>query len=787
MKHFTDPTYLRSIYDGLRAGAINKDNATALPIGLVGIYEEALPPESNVNERKKFLEFFAVWAILKKEVSVEFVLPLLESWTEGDVVNYINRYSKWFNSPAPGKYLLYHFNFRAYLLLRIGNNVIYNLHKNILLNKDIDKSYYNLSYLDHAFVLANQDSWAFDFLIDEVLKIEFDNDDTSEMQESKNRWFGHAATLLSSKNNEFKLKELYLVYNKFLNKGFSLELEIKNFEKQGINYLIRRGELFQNPNESVLYWVYFLDQILSKKLKFLNKADFSVNELVQCFNRFITSNSDINQNIITSFYLEYLNTKLRENEYIELIFHCDIDNEGVVPEISHLDATDYFYYGFDNLDSYSKFYFDNRLHSPSDQELIDVLDEIERDSLIENLVKFWFNFFDDDFILKITIKMSKLIKNGDGKAIYKLLSSVKKVIESKPEIATLEYGFFDSLVVEIYKLCLKYKIDIDIISVKNLFFIKDWSKNQCSIQMQMNKISLGETIESNYNKYAFGQASMFNNFDFILNEANCIAYILAINNRNSEMIDLNGKLLMRFLNLNEYSNELDLLAVSYCTNNLTKANCHIIESYFKQDFLIKYDNLIEQLSSVLCKKKNFMDLIHFLYYDWHLLSEVEENYNFVYRVNNVVNFELNKNDEYIEYVLVGFELYIDAMGQYSLDQFQLRSEMPESNVWELEWWVICNVYECIQKNPKIKASVKTAIKDGVYKIFEKNEFDINNNLLPGINKYKAYRNLSSLKITENFETKLHKNVTHHLKNLKEYIGHQITVSKIAGSIQNGLV
>jgi hypothetical protein len=69
-----DPTYLRSIYDGLSAGSINKDNATALPIGLVGIYEEAMPNASNVNERKKFIEFFGVWALLKKEVSVEFVL-----------------------------------------------------------------------------------------------------------------------------------------------------------------------------------------------------------------------------------------------------------------------------------------------------------------------------------------------------------------------------------------------------------------------------------------------------------------------------------------------------------------------------------------------------------------------------------------------------------------------------------------------------------------------------------------------------------------------------------------
>jgi hypothetical protein len=65
---YIDPTYLRSIYDGLSAGSINKDSATALPIGLVGIYEEAMPLKSNVIDRKKFLEFFGIWALLKKEV-----------------------------------------------------------------------------------------------------------------------------------------------------------------------------------------------------------------------------------------------------------------------------------------------------------------------------------------------------------------------------------------------------------------------------------------------------------------------------------------------------------------------------------------------------------------------------------------------------------------------------------------------------------------------------------------------------------------------------------------------
>ena len=60
MSQHTDPTYLRTIHDGLLTGAVQKDNASALPQGLVGMYEEALPPASNFNERNKFLEFFAV-------------------------------------------------------------------------------------------------------------------------------------------------------------------------------------------------------------------------------------------------------------------------------------------------------------------------------------------------------------------------------------------------------------------------------------------------------------------------------------------------------------------------------------------------------------------------------------------------------------------------------------------------------------------------------------------------------------------------------------------------------
>jgi tetratricopeptide (TPR) repeat protein len=137
MRPYSDPTYLRTIHDGLLSGAVHKDNASALPLGLVGMYEEALPSASIVNDRKKFLEFFAVWALLKKEVSAGFVVPLLEGWfkkidlhleadglfrkREEEVLEYIAQFSKWFNSPASGTYVLYHERLRAFALQKISD------------------------------------------------------------------------------------------------------------------------------------------------------------------------------------------------------------------------------------------------------------------------------------------------------------------------------------------------------------------------------------------------------------------------------------------------------------------------------------------------------------------------------------------------------------------------------------------------------------------------------------------------------------------------------------------
>lgn len=130
---FIDPTYLRTIVDGLNSGALQKDNPSALPQGLVGVYEEAIPQASKVNERKKFLEFFGVWALMKKEVSAEFVVSLLDGWSEEEVLSFIGRYSKWFNSLVSGVYTLYHERFRTFLLQKISGSQLRDINNRLII------------------------------------------------------------------------------------------------------------------------------------------------------------------------------------------------------------------------------------------------------------------------------------------------------------------------------------------------------------------------------------------------------------------------------------------------------------------------------------------------------------------------------------------------------------------------------------------------------------------------------------------------------------------------------
>ena len=126
-----EPTYLRYIYDGLVKGSIHPENAAELPDGLIGMYEEAFDERTSVVERQKLLQRFAIWALLKKEVSAAFVAEVLGE-TEAEIQDFISTYSAWFNSPESGKYQIYHERLKVYLLQKLSEGEIHKLHENLI-------------------------------------------------------------------------------------------------------------------------------------------------------------------------------------------------------------------------------------------------------------------------------------------------------------------------------------------------------------------------------------------------------------------------------------------------------------------------------------------------------------------------------------------------------------------------------------------------------------------------------------------------------------------------------
>ena len=147
MSHL-EPTYLRYIYDGLLKGSIHPENAAELPEGLIGLYEEAFDERTSVVERQKLLQRFAIWALLKKEVSAAFVAEVLGE-TEDEIQDFISKYSAWFNSPESGKYQLYHERLKVYLLQKLSEGEVAELNSKIveLLLQKINDEYQSESVL----------------------------------------------------------------------------------------------------------------------------------------------------------------------------------------------------------------------------------------------------------------------------------------------------------------------------------------------------------------------------------------------------------------------------------------------------------------------------------------------------------------------------------------------------------------------------------------------------------------------------------------------------------------
>ena len=168
MSHL-EPSYLRYIYDGLEKGDLHPDNSAALPEGLIGLYEAAFEENKPPRERQKLLETFASWALLKKEVSAQFVAEILDVTTQ-EIINFIATYSSWFTSPESGKYQLYHERLKVYLLQKLSEKEITILHNKLISRLEIaigeqkedEFEYYGMAFIGlHYFIESNDDLYEF--------------------------------------------------------------------------------------------------------------------------------------------------------------------------------------------------------------------------------------------------------------------------------------------------------------------------------------------------------------------------------------------------------------------------------------------------------------------------------------------------------------------------------------------------------------------------------------------------------------------------------------------------
>lgn len=109
-----EPTYLRMVRDRLGSGELTPGAVADLPMGMVGLFEEALK-SGSMQERQVWMRVLLVFALLKEGMSVADMAALLEVDRQV-VAGVVERFPSWFNSPEPGQFVLYHQRLSAFLL-----------------------------------------------------------------------------------------------------------------------------------------------------------------------------------------------------------------------------------------------------------------------------------------------------------------------------------------------------------------------------------------------------------------------------------------------------------------------------------------------------------------------------------------------------------------------------------------------------------------------------------------------------------------------------------------------
>jgi len=308
-----EPTYLRYIYDGLIKGSIHPENAAELPEGLIGLYEESFDESQAVQVRQKLLQRFALFALLKKEVSISFVAEVLEE-SENDILEFINTYASWFNSPESGKYQLYHERLKVYLLQKLSEKEIHTIQEKLIarLEQAIEEQKtdeferYGLEFLAiHISVIAMMHgygqkllnlayaqthwqrqlkiskgfnwtktglkavmTWASKYNDDEVIECGLQMVDLHYQEQNAAPQivalvaegdFDSALKRIEQfgGNNKEGLQRKFILYMLCLMELTFLESKYKSFRKEGIEKLLKHLDEQLPVDKSILNWIYF--------------------------------------------------------------------------------------------------------------------------------------------------------------------------------------------------------------------------------------------------------------------------------------------------------------------------------------------------------------------------------------------------------------------------------------------------------------------------------------------------------------------------------------------------
>jgi hypothetical protein len=126
-----EPGYLRYVVDALQKGEINPDNASSLPEGLNGLFEQRFNEKIPSDQRLNKLKVLLCWSIVKAPMTSGSFARLF-AYPHQEASDFIREHASWFNANINGEYSLYHDRLRTFSLQRSDYAVVMNVQQKIV-------------------------------------------------------------------------------------------------------------------------------------------------------------------------------------------------------------------------------------------------------------------------------------------------------------------------------------------------------------------------------------------------------------------------------------------------------------------------------------------------------------------------------------------------------------------------------------------------------------------------------------------------------------------------------